>query len=384
LNRLRFSSYHVPMSKKKKSVTTPDHLKARIKSLQTRLRDANLDGLLVSNPVDIRYLSGFVGDDSWLLVRSRSSIVHILSDFRFDEQIANEAPHAKAIMRKTTLSKELKKLVDKCKLEKIGMQQDDLTIAQSKTITKELGRSCVKAIDDGLLIQRAVKDKTEVKPILKALDIQQEAFKRICEYIEPGMTEYQIAAYLEYQMRSLGADGTSFPSIVAADANASLPHAIPGKKKVRKGGIILIDWGAKLGGYCSDLTRVIAIGKMPARIKEIYQICLDAQMAAIDAIKPGIKLSDVDAVARDIITKAGYGKQFGHSLGHGIGLDIHEQPVLASRAQGVLEPGHIVTVEPGIYLPGIGGVRIEDDVEVTARGKKVLSDLPKTLESTII
>ena len=123
---------------------------------------------------------------------------------------------------------------------------------------------------------------------------------------------------------------------------------------------------------------------MPARIKEIYQICLDAQMAAIDAIKPGIKLSDVDAVARDIITKAGYGKQFGHSLGHGIGLDIHEQPVLASRAQGVLEPGHIVTVEPGIYLPGIGGVRIEDDVEVTARGKKVLSDLPKTLESTII
>jgi Xaa-Pro aminopeptidase len=372
------------MSKKKKTVSAPDHLKARIKSLQSRLLDAKVDGLLVSNPVDIRYLTGFVGDDSWLLVRTRSSIITILSDFRFDEQIAREAPHAKAIMRKSTLSKELKQLVDQAKLQKIALQQDYLTITQFNAIGKELGKSAVKPIDDGLLMQRAVKDKTEVKPILKALDIQQEAFRRTCAYIEPGMTEYQIAAYLEYQMRSLGADGTSFPSIVAADANASLPHAIPGKKKVRKGGIILIDWGAKFNGYCSDLTRVVALGKMSAKMQEIYTICLDAQMAAIDAIKPGMKLAEVDAVARDIITKAGYGKQFGHSLGHGIGLDIHEQPVLASRAQGVLEPGHIVTVEPGIYLPGIGGVRIEDDVLVTEKGKKVLSDLPKTFESTII
>lgn len=372
------------MSQSKKSVSTPDHLKARIKSLQKRLKDAQLDALLVSNPVDIRYLTGFVGDDSWLLVRANSVIVHILSDFRFDEQIAKEAPHAKAIMRKTSLTIALKQLVEQFKLGKIGVQQDYVTLAQSKIIGKELGRSNVKPFDDGLLIQRAVKDQTEIKPILKALDIQQEAFKRTCAYIEPGMTEYQIAAYLEYQMRLLGADGTSFPSIVAADANASLPHAIPGSKKVRKGGIILIDWGAKFGGYCSDLTRVVSIGKMPAKIKEIYQVCLDAQLAAIDAIAPGKSLPEIDAVARDIITKAGYGKQFGHSLGHGIGLDIHEQPVLASRAKGVLEPGHIVTVEPGIYLPGIGGVRIEDDVLVTEQGKKVLSDLPKTLKSTII
>lgn len=369
---------------KKPTASTPDHLKARIKSLQTRLKASNLDALLVSNPVDIRYLTGFVGDDSWLLVSAASSIVHILSDFRFDEQIAKEAPHARAIMRKTSLTVALKELASKLKVQMIGLQQDYLTVSQGKVISKELGKSNIKAIDDGLLMQRAVKDKTEVKPILKALDIQQEAFRRTCAYIEPGMTEYQIAAYLEYQMRLLGADGTSFPSIVAADANASLPHAIPGSKKVRKGGIILIDWGAKFGGYCSDLTRVVAIGRMPAKIKEIYQVCLDAQMAAIDAIAPGKSLPEIDAVARDIICKAGYGKQFGHSLGHGIGLDIHEQPVLASRAKGVLQPGHIVTVEPGIYLPGIGGVRIEDDVLVTSTGKKVLSDLPKTLESTII
>lgn len=376
------------MSKKKTPRSTSDHLKSRIKSLQSRLKQQKLDALLVSNPVDIRYLTGFVGDDSWLLVRASSIVVHILSDFRFDEQIAKEAPQARAIMRKASLTVALKALVDKLKVGKVGLQQDYLTMAQAQAIGKELGKSNIKPMEDGLLMQRAVKDKPEVKPILKALDIQQEAFRRTCDYIEPGMTEQQIAAYLEYQMRLLGTDGTSFPSIVAADANASLPHAIPGNKKVRKGGIILIDWGAKFSGYCSDLTRVVAIGKMPTKIKEIYSICLDAQRAAIDAIAPGKLLSEIDAVARNIISKAGYSKQFGHSLGHGIGLDIHEQPVLASRANGVLQPGHIVTVEPGIYLPGIGGVRIEDDVLVTdstdGGGKKVLSDLPKTLQSTII
>jgi Xaa-Pro aminopeptidase len=176
----------------------------------------------------------------------------------------------------------------------------------------------------------------------------------------------------------------SFPSIIAADANASLPHAVPGKKKIKAGGIVLIDWGAKWGGYCSDLTRVVAVGKMKPKIREIYKIVLDAQVAAIDAIAPGKRLCDIDAVARRAIDKAGYGERFGHSLGHGIGLDIHEQPVLAAKAKGELRPGQVVTVEPGIYLPGVGGVRIEDDVLVTPRGRKVLSDLPKSLESAII
>ena len=185
-------------------------------------------------------------------------------------------------------------------------------------------------------------------------------------------------------MRLLGADGPSFPTIVAADANASLPHAIPGRRKVKKGGIVLIDWGAKWGGYCSDLTRVVALGKMPAKIQEIYQIVYDAQRAAIDAIEPGKALKEIDAAARTVIEKAGFGDQFGHSLGHGLGLDVHEQPTLSGRSKGSLEPGHVVTVEPGIYLPGVGGVRIEDDVLVTAKGRRVLSDLPATIGSTII
>jgi Xaa-Pro aminopeptidase len=240
------------------------------------------------------------------------------------------------------------------------------------------------AVDDGLLDQRAVKQPMEISAIRQALKIQRQAFRRTLDQLRPGQTENQVAAFLEYQMRLLGADGASFPTIAAADANAALPHAIPGPRKLRRGGILLIDWGARFRGYCGDLTRVVALGKMPPKLREVYKVVLDAQLAAIDAVGPGKRLKDIDAVARCMIEKAGYGEYFGHGLGHGIGLDIHEQPVLSRRAKGELRPGHVVTVEPGIYLPGVGGVRIEDDVLVTARGRQVLSDLPKSLESAII
>ncbi len=374
------------MAKKKTSRknSAPPHLADRVKLLQKRLRPSGASALLLTNPRDIRYLTGFIGDDSWALIPMRSSKAYILSDFRFDEQIAKEAPHAQVIMRKKSLAEELATLVSKLRLNKVAFQPDYLSIAQRKPLAKHLGAKHLLATDDGLLQQRAIKDPGEVKAIRKALAIQQQAFRETCEFIKPGQTENEVAAYLEYRMRALGADGVSFPSIVAADANGSLPHAVPGKAKIKSGGSVLIDWGAKYDGYCSDLTRVVALGKMKPNIKEIYQIVLDAQMAAIDAIEPGKKLSDIDQVARDVITKAGYGDRFGHSLGHGLGLDIHEQPVLAGKAKGVLVPGHVVTVEPGIYLPGIGGVRIEDDVLVTSRGHKILSDLPKSLESAII
>lgn len=374
------------MAKKKttRKKPVPKHLVDRVHLLQKRLRSEGASALLVTNPRDIRYLTGFVGDDSWALIPMRGSKAYILSDFRFDEQIAKEAPHAVAIMRKKSLTEELAKLADKLRLKKVALQPDYLTLAQRKPLAKHLGAKRLLVTDDGLLMQRAVKDAGEVKAIRKALAIQQQAFRETCDFIKPGQTENEVAAYLEYRMRALGADGVSFPSIIAAGANGSLPHAIPGKARIKAGGSVLIDWGAKYNGYCSDMTRVIALGKMKPKIREIYQIVLDAQVAAIDAIGPGKKLSDIDKVARDVITKAGYGEQFGHSLGHGLGLDIHEQPVLAGKAKGVLEPGHVVTVEPGIYLPGIGGVRIEDDVLVTPRGHKVLSDLPKSLESAII
>ena len=362
----------------------PAHLADRLRQMRKRLKPTGASALLVTNPRDIHYLTGFIGDDSWALIPMRGSKVYLLSDFRFEQQIQKEAPHAVAVMRKQSMTEELTALTRRLKADKIAVQPDHVALSMRKTLAKHLGARRLLAIDDGMFSQRAVKDAGEVKAIRRALSIQQQAFRETCDFIKPGQSEYEVAAYLEYRMRALGADSVSFPSIVAADANASLPHAVPGKKKIKVGGSVLIDWGAKWGGYCSDLTRVVAIGKMRPKVREIYKIVLDAQMTAIDAIRPGKSQSEIDAVARRIIDKAGYGDRFGHSLGHGIGLDIHELPVLASKADGELEAGQMVTVEPGIYLPGVGGVRIEDDVLVTASGHKVLSDLPKSLESAII
>jgi Xaa-Pro aminopeptidase len=363
---------------------TPPNLDARVRALQERLADWKTPALLVTNPRDIRYLTGFVGDDSWAVVWAHGGPVSVISDFRFQEQIQREAPHVVVHLRKKGLADELAKMLGKRRIRGLALQAEYVTLAQRKTLGKKVPRVSFKAVDDGLLKQRAVKDPGEVAAIRRALKIQQEAYRRTLAQLKPGQSEEQIAAFLEYQMRLLGADGRSFPTIVAADANASLPHAIPGKAKVRSGGIVLIDFGARWGGYCGDLTRTIALGRMPAKVREIYRITLEAQLAAIAAIAPGKTLKEIDAVARNIIKKAGYSKRFGHGLGHGIGLDIHEQPVLSFRADGVLEPGQVVTVEPGIYLPGVGGVRIEDDVLVTPHGREVLSDLPKDLESAII
>jgi Xaa-Pro aminopeptidase len=363
---------------------TPDQLKRRVRAVQRRLTEEGHDALLVSNPVDIRYLTGFVGDDSCAIIERRKERPTVVSDFRFNEQIGREAPHVAIVMRTGAIADTIARTVRRLRIKKLAVQSASMTLQQRKALVRHLGASRVRPWDDGLLMQRAVKDEDELRSIRKAVSIQQRAFREMLKFIEPGKTEAEVCAYLEYRVRALGADCPSFPSIIAADANAALPHAIPGKTKVRAGGILLVDWGAKVNGYCSDMTRVIALGKMKPKLREIYKIVLDAQTAAIDAIAPGKRLKDIDAVARQIIAKAGYGDQFGHGLGHGIGYDIHEQPVLSSRSKGVLEPGQIVTVEPGIYLPGVGGVRIEDDVLVTARGRRVLCDLPKGLDSAII
>ncbi len=369
-----------------KRPAVPAPLKPRITALQKRLRRDELDALLITNAVDIRYLTGFIGEDSWLLVPSRSSSLTILSDSRFTTQIQREAPHCKLLLRKGTLADALAKLLKTKSGSRLGLPQDHLTLGQRKKLGKALRGIKLVATDDGLLQQRSIKTAGEVRLIAKAGKIQQQAYQEMLGFIEPGMTEAQVAAFLEYRMRCLGADGVSFESIVAADANAALPHAIPGSTKIKKGSLVLIDWGAKFGGYCSDMTRVIALGKMKPKLREIYKVVLDAQLAAIDALAPGVLLRDIDTAARDLIKRAGYGDFFGHGLGHGIGLDIHEEPGLgqSSPKDAVLEPGHVVTVEPGIYLPGVGGVRIEDDVLITPRGKRVLTDLPKGLDSAII
>lgn len=370
---------------RKQSVTRrawPPHLKQRLRQLRGKLRDHELDAMLVCDPHDIRYLTGFSGEDSWALL-TRGTVV-ILSDSRFEEELSKICPQARAVIRKRPLSKELADAVRRSRIEKLAIQSEHLTLAQRKAIVKELGASTLKPVSGWLTEQRAAKDPTEVRAIRRAISIQEEAYEQTLGGIEPGMTEREVAALLEYNMRTAGADGTGFPTIVAAGTNASIPHYLPGDAKVKKNDVLLIDFGAQRDGYCGDLTRVVAFGRMPRRMREVYQLVREAQQAAIEAIGPGKSLKEVDAVARDIIEAGGYGDRFGHGLGHGMGLEVHEEPRLSPRAEGELKPGHVVTVEPGIYLPGVGGVRIEDDVLVTERGHRTLSALPSDLDSAII
>jgi len=368
----------------KRQPAAPSHLPGRVRALQGRVRRSAADALLITNPPDIRYLTGFAGDDSWLLVRQRAATVHVLSDFRFEEQIQRSAPHVATVIRKRTLAEALASLCRRLRVERVALQADHVTLAQRRALVKRIGARNLVTVNDGLLDQRAVKGPEEIAAISRAIRIQEQAFRKTLAHIKPGRTEVQIAAHLEYQMRRLGSQGASFPTVVAVGSNASLPHAVSGGRKVRNGSLVLIDWGATFKGYCGDLTRTIAVGRMSPKMKRVYSLVLKAQRAAIDAVAPGKTLAEIDTVARNIIEDAGYGAQFGHSLGHGIGLSVHEQPVLAKRAKGVLEPGNIVTVEPGIYLPGSMGVRIEDDVLVTQRGRRVLSKLSTDLQSAII
>jgi Xaa-Pro aminopeptidase len=231
---------------------------------------------------------------------------------------------------------------------------------------------------------RHIKDDREIAITEKAITIAQDAFLAVKKAIRAGQSENEIAGLLGYEMRKGGALNSSFDSIVGAGPNGSLPHYRPGDVKLQPNSPLLVDWGARYRGYCSDLTRVLFLGKVPGRIREIYRIVLEAQLAAIAAIRPGAHGKLVDKAARDIITKAGYGKQFGHGTGHGLGRDIHENISLSRLSTTTLEPGMIITVEPGIYLPGLGGVRIEDDVLVTANGHRVLSSLPKDIDSAEI
>ena len=218
----------------------------------------------------------------------------------------------------------------------------------------------------------------------EAIRVAEEAFRAMGKTIRVGQTEIELAARLEYEMKRRGSSSPAFDSIVAVDANAALPHACPGKRKVRRGSMILFDWGATYRFYRSDLTRVVFVGSIPRTIRRIYQIVLEAQQRAIAAIRPGQKMCDVDAVARNHIAEAGYKKEFGHGLGHGLGLDVHEAPALSWRSSEELQAGTVVTVEPGIYLPGVGGVRIEDDVLVTPTGCRILSRLTKDLKSAVL
>jgi Xaa-Pro aminopeptidase len=349
----------------------------RLEKARDALEAAGIDALLVSHETDIRYLTGFVGHDSLLMIFADGAV--ILSDPRYDEFLNpwRASDIAEVVMgTRHRLHETVARLCKESNITRLGIQAEHVTLQQRAVIANAVGEKAIAETAGIVGLLRMRKDELEVQTIRRAIDIQQQALDAAIERLEIGMTELQFCATLEYEMKMRGAFGPSFDPIIASGANGSVIHYMTGDAPIQPGSL-LIDWGAKVDGYSSDMTRTVGIGHLPEKVQEMYRIVLDAQLAAIDACAPGKVCADIDAVARKIITDAGYGEYFGH----GLGMDTHEPPYFNNLQTDILlEPGMVMTVEPGIYLPGIGGVRIEDDVLITETGCEVLGNWPKQLE----
>lgn len=348
------------------------------------LRKEKLNALLITNFTNVSYLTGFSGDDSYVLVTPQQCIM--LSDQRYTTQLEEECPDLELEIRgpgKKMLSS-VASLLAKLKISKVGFESNSMTVALHSALDAALPKCELIATDGWVEQLRMLKDRDEVASTRRACDIARRTFEVVRATLTPNMTELQVAADLEYHARRFGGKCMSFPSIVAVGPRAALPHASPTAQRLDADDFVLIDWGVNEGQYMSDLTRILVTGRILPKLRKIYDIVLKAQLAGIKAIKPGVTAQSVDNAARSVISKAGHGKHFGHSLGHGTGLEIHEAPRLGTGQETILKPGMIVTVEPGIYLPGWGGVRIEDDVLVTRSGHEVLTSVPKDLDLCLV
>ena len=362
------------------------YLKVRLVAVRKAMRELKLDALLLTHPPDLAYLSNFTGSDSVGLVTEKDFF--LATDFRYQEQAEIEAGWLKVRLRDGKMSECLAATMAEAKCKRVGFEANFTTVGQVDALQTALKADPRGAgvelvpLGDVLLNLRKVKDDHEVDLVRKSVAIAEEAFDVLRDAIKVGEKENYLAGLLEFELRSRGASGASFKTIVATGANSSLPHYRPQEVAVQRDQPLLIDWGAVHKGYCSDLTRTLLVGRCSPRIKKVYSVVYEAQMAAIAFLRPGVTTLQADRVARDVIEQAGFGKEFGHGLGHGIGRDIHELPAMRKNGgEEELRPGMIVTVEPGIYLPGEGGVRIEDDVLITHSGCEVLSNLDKTIEA---
>ncbi|HEU5217855.1 MAG TPA: aminopeptidase P family protein [Gemmatimonadales bacterium] len=351
----------------------PDRRGERQAALRRRLLDLGLDGILVTHGPNIRYLTGFTGSAGILLVTDARTI--LITDFRYAEQAPAEAADAaEIVIELSNLWVRLKRVLEPGPRLRVGIERDRLTIRDADRLSR-LDVTEATATSDVVEELRAVKDDGEVEAIRAAGALAQDALAEVLATVRPGQTELAIAARLELALRVRGSEWHPFETIVASGPRSALPHARASQRPVGVGEWLLIDFGARLGGYCSDLTRTVLVGgKADQRQREIYEIVARAQRTALHGLRAGLSGREGDALARDVIDAAGYGEAFGHSLGHGLGLEVHEGPRLSRVASEALPAGAVVTVEPGIYLQGWGGVRLEDDILLTATGAQCLTD----------
>jgi len=349
---------------------------SRIEKVREILQELSADAFLVTHLPNIRYLSSFSGSAATVIVSKTRNF--FFTDFRYKDQSAVQVKGFE-IKVNYNVSDELKKVIDQEGYKKIAFEPGHMTVNQLGNLKKLFNDVEFIPVFERLEKLTMPKTPDELAKIRIAVEITDKTFSSMLEFIKPGITELEVSAEITYTHKKLGASKDSFDPIVASGWRGALPHGIASEKVIKSGEMVTLDMGCVYDGFCSDLTRTIAVGNPSEELKKIYQIVLDAQLKAIDAVREGASSKAIDSIARDYISQNGFGDKFGHGLGHGVGIEVHEMPGLNQRQDIPLQANSIVTVEPGIYVEGLGGVRIEDDILVTATGKEVLNKSPKEL-----
>jgi Xaa-Pro aminopeptidase len=350
--------------------------KARIKALQQSLELQRLDAMLVTHMPNVRYLCGFTGSSGALLVTPETAVLH--TDGRYTVQAKEEAQGARLRIARGSPSLAAILAIARRKAT-VGIEGDHVTVSQRDLLSKAAAKVRLKPVSGVIERARMIKQPEEVQQLKAAVMLASGLFEVLLHGIKPGIAESHVAAELEYVARRSGAQGMSFETIVASGPRSVMPHGVASEHPISASGFVVLDYGVILAGYCSDMTRTVHVGSPGRKQRGLYQAVLDAQLAAIDVVGPGVQASKVDQAARKVLRKAGFDSYFTHSTGHGVGLEIHEPPRLGKAQTELLQPGMVITIEPGAYVPGFGGVRIEDMVLVTERGCQVLTPTSKEL-----
>jgi len=352
-------------------------IKARLEKIRNGFSKMNVDSILISKRENYIYLSGFTGSSAYLLITSSQAF--LITDFRYTEQASKQALEYEVIEYSGNIKKTIAEKARKLGIKKLGFEDDYTTVSSYNEFREVLQE--IELMPSGSFVDRLrlVKDKNELEVIGKAVEIADAAFNNVLKYIRPGVSEIELASEIEYYMKKCGATGPSFETIVASGKRSALPHGVASEKLVQNGDSITFDFGCIYKNYCSDMTRTVFLGKPDAELIKIYEIVLKAQLEASNSARAGLLGKEIDKVARDIIVEAGFESNFGHGLGHGVGLEVHEEPRLSIRGDIVMENGMVVTVEPGIYVNELGGVRIEDIIVINGNHPQVLTSSTKEL-----
>ncbi|MBA9088426.1 Xaa-Pro aminopeptidase [Fontibacillus solani] len=349
-----------------------------------RLREAmalqNIEAVLITGDVNRRYLTGFTGSSGYVVITHQKA--YLLTDFRYMTQAAEQAAGFEIVEHGASVSDSIKELLISQNVSKLGFEEDNVVFSTYRKYEQDLKPVQLVPVSGLVEELRMYKDSVELKLLKEAADLVDRTFLHMLNVLKPGQSERDMALELETFMRKNGASAPSFDTILASGERSALPHGVASDRILQNGDLVTMDFGALMNGYCSDITRTVAIGKPIAKLREIYDIVLEAQLHTLEFLRPGMTGREADALARDVITRYGYGDQFGHSTGHGLGMEVHEAPRVSKLSDQILKPGMVVTVEPGIYIPGLGGVRIEDDVVITEDGNTRLT--VSTKEFTVI